>query len=83
MSISDIRDAFNIISVPKGIRCTSALLNYCDKDGKSDGPRNHQQLVFDCVNVNDNTGHRYTSAVLPPGAGVLQAAQDVALKAIS
>lgn len=82
VSISDIRDAFNTISLPKGIRCTDALLTYCDKAGKPDGPRDHQQLVFTCVNSNDNTAHRYTSALLPPGASVLQAAQDMANKAI-
>jgi hypothetical protein len=80
MSTADLRDAFNAVSLPKGIRCTGARLMYCDAAGKSDGIRNHQQLAFDCVNGNDNTVHEFTSDPLPPGTNVNAAAAQLASK---
>jgi hypothetical protein len=82
MSIAAIRDAFNVISLAKGLRCTSALLNYCDAKGTSTGKRDHQQLVFNCVRSADNTTPQYTSDVLPGGTNAIAAAQAVAQKAI-
>lgn len=82
MGIADIRDAFNAVALEHGIRCTGALLHYCDKDGKPDGPRTHQQLTFNCVKSNDNTTVQYTSDLLPPGASVMAAAAAAASKAI-
>lgn len=78
MTIADVRDAFNAITLPHGIRCTGALLNYCDKQGNPDGPRDHQQLVFNCVKSSDNTAAQYTSAILPPGTNMTMAAAAVA-----
>jgi hypothetical protein len=77
---ADLRDAFNSVSIPKGIRCNGARLMYCDPTGKSDGLRNHQQLAFDCVNVIDNTLHEFTTDPLPPGTNVNAAAAQLASK---
>jgi len=80
MSTADLRDAFNAVSLEKGTRCTSALLMYCDAQGTHDGPRNHQQLIFNCVNGNDNTTKQFTSDPLPPGTNVNAAAAQLASK---
>lgn len=80
MGIASIRDAFNTIAADRGIRCTGALLNYCDKDGKPDGLRTHQRLVFNCVK--DGAAVQYETGLLPPGTDVVAAAQDVARKVI-
>jgi hypothetical protein len=80
MSTVDLRDAFNIVSLPKGIRCTGALLMYCDAQGTPTGKRDHQQLVFNCVNGNDNTTKQFTSDPLPPGTNVNAATAALASK---
>jgi hypothetical protein len=82
MSISDVRDAFNTVAISRGIRCTNALLIYCDKDGKPDGLRTYQQLVFNCVNASDNSTKQHTSDILPPGANVNAAAAETARKVV-
>jgi hypothetical protein len=83
MSTVDLRDAFNGISLPKGIRCTGAMLLYCDAQGTSTGKRDHQQLVFNCVNGKDNTSNQFASDPLPPGTNVNAAAAELAKKVTS
>lgn len=83
MSIIDLRNAFNEVSVPAGVRCTSNLLLYGDAEGlHGGGKRDHQILVFNCVRSTDNTTHQYISDPLPPGASLIAAAQALANKAI-
>jgi hypothetical protein len=82
MSTAALRDTFNLVSEPKGIRCTGALLIYCDAKGESDGLRTHQRLVFNCVHAAGNATRQYTSDPLPPGSNATAAAQAMAQKAI-
>jgi hypothetical protein len=82
MSASDLRDAFNMISLPGGVRCTAARLTYCDADGSPTGMRNHQRIAFDTVKAADNSIATYQSDPLPPGSSVLTATQTIARKAI-
>jgi hypothetical protein len=82
MSASDLRDAFNAISQPGGIRCVRATLIYCDATGSEVGPRNHQRVTFETVKGADNSLATYQSDPLPPGSSILTATQALARKAI-
>lgn len=77
MTISDVRDAFNSVTLPKGLRCEKVLLMYCDEDGRhGEGKRDHQLLVFNC-----GDGKQFTT-VVKPGASVNVAAVLCGQKAI-
>jgi hypothetical protein len=81
MSTIDLRDAFNGVSLPKGIRCTGAMLLYCDASGdQSADKRDHQRLVFQCVDANDNATKQFATDPLPPGTNVNAAAAAFAGK---
>ena len=82
MSASDLRDAFNAVSLPAGVRCTGAFLLYCDPAGTPHGKRSHQKLVFNCVRSADNTAHQFTTDALHPGTNVNAEAATFARKII-
>jgi hypothetical protein len=81
MSISDIRDHFNLHGVERGVRCTRALLGYCDAEGGSAGPRNYQVLTFD-VTRGEKTFTIQGSPV-PPGADVLESVRAAVDQAVA
>lgn len=75
---SALRDAFNLITVPHGLRCTGALMNWVTHKGKV----THRQLTFNCVCATDNTKHQFISDPLPPGVDALSMVPVAANKAI-
>lgn len=83
MGASDLRDSFNAISLPSGVRCIAVRLTYCDANGTAQGPRTYQIVSFDLVKAADNSKQTVTSDPIPPGANLLQAVQALAQKAIS
>lgn len=80
MSITAIRDAFNYVSEPEGIRCVRARLHYCDAAGGSTGLRNHSRLEFDLAQ--GDRQWTIKSGVLVPGASAYQVARALARQAI-
>jgi hypothetical protein len=68
MSISALRDAFNGITLPVGMRCTGCRMRYVDADGVSNVHRNFQILEFDVVRSGDNLQKTLFSKPIPGGA---------------
>lgn len=83
MSSSDLRDAFNAVSLPQGVRCIAVRLTYCDAQGNPDGPRNHQRIAFDLVKGADNSKQTVATDPIPPGASIDQATRNLAQKVIA
>lgn len=82
MSASDLRDAFNAVSLPHDIRCVAARLSYCDAQGTPHGPRNHQRIEFDLVKAADNSTQTVATDLIPPGANVFLAVRALAQKVV-
>ncbi|TAL08269.1 MAG: hypothetical protein EPO02_13280 [Nitrospirae bacterium] len=80
MSVSDVRDAFNIIGTSQGVTCTGVLLGYCDAQGTSTGPRDHQQVRFS-IQRGQEPEFVVTSKPIGPGRGMLDAAVAAAVVA--
>lgn len=77
MSIADVRQAFNNGAAGK-IKCTRALLVYCDSNGRQGGAkRDHQLLIFNCADG------KQIEKLIAPGEDVNAVALQCGQEAVS
>jgi hypothetical protein len=82
MGVADIRDAINNAALPAGVRCTACMLSYCDRDGGSQGARDHQLLSFTVADAKTNATHQLQTRPLPAGSDLIAAALAVVRTAV-
>jgi hypothetical protein len=81
MSTSELRDSFNQVSEPFGIRCVAVRMSYCDHEGGAK-KRDHQKLEFDIVSATDNSARTLMSVPLHGQTNLPAEVRDIALKTI-
>jgi len=81
MSTAALRDAFNAVSEPAGIRCSMVRLNWCDAKGGVAGLRDHVTLTFELA----DGAHAWTVGTdpIPPAADLTSAARQMAQQTIA
>lgn len=72
MSVADIRSAFDYAAQGR-IRCTRALMVYCDADSRQGGAKRDHQLLM--LQLSDGTKHEI---LVKPGQSVNAAAAELA-----